>query len=175
VNALNQPQSESFPNSPESNHQMPLTDKFGRTITDLRISVTDRCNFRCVYCRSADPENHMAGHELLRWDELERLARILIAQGIRKVRVTGGEPLVREGVEDFIAALKKMGVAIFPSPPTAICSPIASKDSWPQASIASTSASIPSIKRSSKKSPAQNPLAKSWRASKPRRTRVLNR
>ena len=90
---------------------MPLTDKFGRPITDLRISVTDRCNFRCVYCRSADPENHMAGHELLRWDELERLARILIAQGIRKVRVTGGEPLVREGVEDFIAALKKMGVA----------------------------------------------------------------
>jgi len=90
---------------------MPLTDKFGRPITDLRISVTDRCNFRCVYCRSADPENHMAGHELLRWDELERLARILISQGIRKVRVTGGEPLVREGVEDFIAALKKMGVA----------------------------------------------------------------
>jgi len=111
LNALNQPQSESFPNSRESNHPMPLTDKFGRPITDLRISVTDRCNFRCVYCRSADPENHMAGHELLRWDELERLAKILIAQGIRKVRVTGGEPLVREGVEDFISALKKMGVA----------------------------------------------------------------
>jgi len=90
-------------------HKMPLTDKFGRPITDLRISVTDRCNFRCVYCRSADPENHMPGHELLAWDELERLARILIAEGIRKVRVTGGEPLVREGVEDFIAALKNMG------------------------------------------------------------------
>ena len=90
---------------------MPLTDKFGRQITDLRISVTDRCNFRCVYCRSADPENHVAGHELLRWDEFERLARILVGMGIRKVRVTGGEPLVREGVEDFIARLKEIGVA----------------------------------------------------------------
>jgi cyclic pyranopterin phosphate synthase len=91
--------------------RMPLTDKFGRQITDLRISVTDRCNFRCVYCRSADPENHVAGHELLRWDEFERLARILVGMGIRKVRVTGGEPLVREGVEDFIARLKEIGVA----------------------------------------------------------------
>ena len=90
---------------------MTLTDKFGRQITDLRISVTDRCNFRCVYCRSADPENHVAGHELLRWDEFERLARILVGMGIRKVRVTGGEPLVREGVEDFIARLKEIGVA----------------------------------------------------------------
>jgi len=90
---------------------MPLTDKFGRRITDLRISVTDRCNFRCVYCRSADPENHMPGDELLRWDELERLAGILVRLGIRKVRVTGGEPLVRDGVEDFIAHLKEIGVA----------------------------------------------------------------
>lgn len=88
-----------------------LTDKFGRQITDLRISVTDRCNFRCVYCRSADPENHMAEHKLLSWDELERLARILISLGIRKVRVTGGEPLVRPGVEKFISVLRAMGVA----------------------------------------------------------------
>jgi GTP 3',8-cyclase len=89
---------------------MPLTDKFGRPITDLRISVTDRCNFRCVYCRSADPENHMARHELLEWDEYERLVRILVGMGIRKVRVTGGEPLVRPGVEDFVARLQGMGV-----------------------------------------------------------------
>src|ERR1700674_538360 len=89
---------------------MQLSDKFGRQITDLRVSVTDRCNFRCVYCRSADPENHMAHHELLTWDELERLARILVGLGIRKIRVTGGEPLVRDGVEDFIAALHALGV-----------------------------------------------------------------
>jgi cyclic pyranopterin phosphate synthase len=89
---------------------MSLFDKFGRQITDLRISVTDRCNFRCVYCRSADPDNHMPHHELLEWDEFERLARILVGMGIRKVRVTGGEPLVRPGVEDFIARLKTIGV-----------------------------------------------------------------
>jgi cyclic pyranopterin phosphate synthase len=89
---------------------MSLFDKHGRQITDLRVSITDRCNFRCVYCRSADPENHMAHHELLEWNELERLARILVGMGIRKVRVTGGEPLVRPGVEDFIARLKTIGV-----------------------------------------------------------------
>ena len=89
---------------------MPLTDKFGRQITDLRVSVTDRCNFRCVYCRSADPEKHMPASHLLEWDEYERLVRILVAMGIRKVRVTGGEPLVRPGVEDFIARLKALGV-----------------------------------------------------------------
>jgi GTP 3',8-cyclase len=89
---------------------MPLADKFGRPITDLRISVTDRCNFRCVYCRSADPENHMPSAHLLQWDEYERLARILVGMGIRKVRVTGGEPLVRPGVEDFIGRLKAIGV-----------------------------------------------------------------
>ena len=87
-----------------------LADKFGRQITDLRISVTDRCNFRCVYCRSANPENHVAEHKLLSWGELERLSRILVSLGIRKVRVTGGEPLVRVGVEDFISFLRAMGV-----------------------------------------------------------------
>jgi GTP 3',8-cyclase len=89
--------------------RMQLTDKFGRQITDLRVSVTDRCNFRCVYCRSANPENHMPSDTLLSWDEYERLVRILIPMGIRKVRVTGGEPLVRAGVEDFIARLKAVG------------------------------------------------------------------
>ncbi|HXO44237.1 MAG TPA: GTP 3',8-cyclase MoaA [Candidatus Cybelea sp.] len=89
---------------------MPLADKFGRQITDLRISVTDRCNFRCVYCRSANPETHLPSGELLTWDEYERLARILVGMGIRKVRVTGGEPLVRPGVEDFIARLKALSV-----------------------------------------------------------------
>ena len=89
---------------------MQLTDKFDRQITDLRISVTDRCNFRCVYCRSAYPENHMPSRDMLAWDEYERLARILVGMGIRKVRVTGGEPLVRPGVENFVAHLKSFGV-----------------------------------------------------------------
>ena len=89
---------------------MPLTDKFGRRITDLRVSVTDRCNFRCVYCRSANPETHRPADELLEWDEYERLVRLLVAMGILKVRVTGGEPLVRPGVERFIARVKALGV-----------------------------------------------------------------
>jgi cyclic pyranopterin phosphate synthase len=89
---------------------MKLHDTFGRQITDLRISVTDRCNFRCVYCRSADPENYRARDELLTWEELGRLAGVFLTLGIRKMRVTGGEPLVRAGVEDYIARLHAMGV-----------------------------------------------------------------
>ena len=89
---------------------MSLYDKFGRQISDLRISVTDRCNFRCVYCRSADPENYRDHDEILSWAELRRLAGIFVGLGIRKVRITGGEPLVREGVEEFIAHLKALGV-----------------------------------------------------------------
>lgn len=90
--------------------KMALHDKFSRPITDLRISVTDRCNFRCVYCRSADPENYRAHDEILSWPELERLARILFGLGIRKIRITGGEPLVRPGVEEFIGSLHALGV-----------------------------------------------------------------
>ncbi len=90
---------------------MSLYDQFGRQIIDLRISITDRCNYRCVYCRSADPENYRAHDEILSWPELERLARIFVGLGIKKIRVTGGEPLVREGVEGFITRLRDMGVA----------------------------------------------------------------
>jgi len=93
--------------SPVESHAA-LVDGFGRAITDLRISVTDRCNFRCVYCRSADPENHVAEDHLLRWDELARLASILVGMGIRKIRVTGGEPLVRPGIVEFISRLRAL-------------------------------------------------------------------
>lgn len=92
------------------NRIMTLHDKFGRQITDLRISVTDRCNFRCVYCRSADPENYREHDEILSWPELDRLAKIFVRLGIRKIRITGGEPLVREGVEGYIARLNALGV-----------------------------------------------------------------
>jgi GTP 3',8-cyclase len=89
---------------------MTLHDKLGRQITDLRISVTDRCNFRCVYCRSADPENYKDHDEILSWRELDRLASVFKSLGIRKIRITGGEPLVREGVEDYIGRLNALGV-----------------------------------------------------------------
>jgi cyclic pyranopterin phosphate synthase len=89
---------------------MTLHDKFGRQITDLRISVTDRCNFRCVYCRSADPENYRDLSELLTWPELFRLAQVFKTLGIRKMRITGGEPMVRPGVEEFIAHLHGLAI-----------------------------------------------------------------
>src|SRR5208337_4191632 len=89
---------------------MSLYDKFGRQITDLRISVTDRCNFRCVYCRSADPENYREHEQILSWPELERLAAIFVGLGIQKMRITGGEPLVREGAEAYIRKLHELGV-----------------------------------------------------------------
>ncbi|HXE75115.1 MAG TPA: GTP 3',8-cyclase MoaA [Candidatus Xenobia bacterium] len=86
-----------------------LKDKLGREITDLRVSVTDRCNFRCIYCRSAEPENYQPPEHLLTWPELLRLCDILGRLGLRKIRVTGGEPLVRPGLEDFIARLAALG------------------------------------------------------------------
>jgi cyclic pyranopterin phosphate synthase len=89
---------------------MMLHDKFGRQITDLRISVTDRCNFRCVYCRSADPENYREHEQILSWPELERLALIFVNLGIQKMRITGGEPLVRQGAEGYIRKLDELGV-----------------------------------------------------------------
>jgi cyclic pyranopterin phosphate synthase len=100
-----------FLGSNDSAKHMTLRDKFGRQITDLRLSVTDRCNFRCIYCRSADPENYQAHDKILSWDELERLGRVFRDLGIRKVRITGGEPMVRPGVEDFVARMAALGFA----------------------------------------------------------------
>ena len=85
-----------------------LKDNFGREIHDLRISVTDRCNFACVYCKSANPKNYFPHPDLLTWEEFLRLTRVLAGMGIRKVRVTGGEPLLREGVVDFISRLHEI-------------------------------------------------------------------
>ena len=87
-----------------------LKDKLGREITDLRVSVTDRCNFRCIYCRSAEPENYQPPEHLLTWPELLRLCGILGHLGLRKIRVTGGEPLVRPGVEEFVARVSALGL-----------------------------------------------------------------
>ena len=84
---------------------MLLTDKFGRSIHDLRISITDRCNYRCVYCRTGT--NGAAFAELPFADYL-RMARILVSLGITKIRLTGGEPLLRSGIVDFVRDLAKL-------------------------------------------------------------------
>jgi len=84
---------------------VPLTDKFGRPITDLRISVTDRCNYKCVYCRTG---NEGALYGDLPFADYLRMARVLVELGIQKVRITGGEPLLRKGVIDFVRQLAKL-------------------------------------------------------------------
>jgi len=84
---------------------MPLTDKFGRTITDLRISITDRCNYKCVYCRTG---NEGAVYGELPFADYLRMARVLVSLGITKIRITGGEPLLRRGVADFVRELRKL-------------------------------------------------------------------
>jgi cyclic pyranopterin phosphate synthase len=82
-----------------------LTDKFGRPITDLRISITDRCNYKCVYCRTG---NEGALYGDLPFEDYLRMARVLVGMGVRKVRLTGGEPLLRNGVVDFVRELSKL-------------------------------------------------------------------
>src|SRR5271169_3297981 len=82
-----------------------LSDKFGRPITDLRISITDRCNYKCVYCRTG---NEGALYGELPFSDYLRMARIFAALGIKKIRLTGGEPLLRNGVVDFVRELAKL-------------------------------------------------------------------
>jgi cyclic pyranopterin phosphate synthase len=79
-----------------------LTDKFGRAITDLRVSVTDRCNYRCVYCRTG---NDGAQYADLAMNDYLRMARVFVSLGVEKVRLTGGEPLLRRGLVDFVREL----------------------------------------------------------------------
>jgi len=82
-----------------------LIDKFGRPITDLRISITDRCNYKCVYCRTG---NEGALYGDLPIADYLRMSRVLTGLGIKKVRITGGEPLLRKGVVDFVRELSQL-------------------------------------------------------------------
>ena len=86
-----------------------LIDPFGRRHTYLRVSVTDRCNLRCLYCMPSEEEIEWVGRaDLLSFEEIERTVRVLVDAGIRKVRITGGEPFARSGVEDLLVRLKKI-------------------------------------------------------------------
>jgi GTP 3',8-cyclase len=86
----------------------PLRDKFGRQITDLRVSITDRCNFRCIYCMPLEGVKWQNRAEILTYEEILHLVRLLAGIGITKVRVTGGEPLVRRGAEQLVSELSKI-------------------------------------------------------------------
>ena len=81
-----------------------MIDPFGRAITYLRVSVTDRCDFRCVYCMAEDM-HFLPKQDLLTLEELDRLATAFIEKGVRKIRITGGEPLVRRNIMSLFEAL----------------------------------------------------------------------
>ncbi|MGH9465745.1 MAG: GTP 3',8-cyclase MoaA, partial [Terriglobales bacterium] len=90
-----------------------LYDSCGRAITDLRLSVTERCNYRCIYCRYGDPTQPTSAD--LPWEQLELAARVFASLGIRKLRLTGGEPLLRPGLVDFVgyvAGLAGLDIAL---------------------------------------------------------------
>src|SRR6195256_2089942 len=84
----------------------PMTDPFGRTIRYLRVSVTDRCDLRCFYCMSEDM-TFLPKADLLTLEELDRLCSAFIAKGVRKLRLTGGEPLVRRNVMSLVRSLSR--------------------------------------------------------------------
>jgi GTP 3',8-cyclase len=94
------------PPNPTATLSRPMTDPFGRTISYLRVSVTDRCDLRCFYCMSEDM-TFLPKADLLTLEELDRLCSAFIAKGVRKLRLTGGEPLVRRNVMSLVRSLSR--------------------------------------------------------------------
>src|SRR6478609_6725716 len=84
----------------------PLIDPFGRAVTYVRVSVTDRCDFRCVYCMAEDM-TFTPKKDVLSLEELDRLCSAFVARGVRKLRLTGGEPLVRKNIMSLVRSLSR--------------------------------------------------------------------
>ncbi|HEY8260433.1 MAG TPA: radical SAM protein, partial [Methylosinus sp.] len=91
---------------PDPQTPSPLVDPFGRAISYLRVSVTDRCDFRCVYCMSEHME-FLPRRDLLTLEELDRLCTAFIERGTRKLRITGGEPLMRRDIMSLFRRLSR--------------------------------------------------------------------
>src|SRR5689334_15499843 len=83
-----------------------LTDPFGRTVSYVRVSVTDRCNLRCTYCMSEQMQ-FLPKAQLLSLEELDRICGAFVRRGVRRLRLTGGEPLVRRGIMDLVRSLSR--------------------------------------------------------------------
>ena len=101
---------------------MTLNDTLNRPLRDLRISVTDRCNFRCVYCMPKEvfgsDYQFLERDQILTFEEITRLARLFHAHGVRKIRLTGGEPLVRRDLPELVAMLPvRLGKLPLPDQP----------------------------------------------------------
>ncbi len=85
-----------------------LIDNFGREISYLRVSITDRCNYRCIYCKPEEQFEFIPHEEILRYEEIVEIIKEAVNLGVTKVRITGGEPLARKGVVDFIRKLREI-------------------------------------------------------------------
>jgi molybdenum cofactor biosynthesis protein A len=101
----------SLPKPPEPSAEKmkkTLIDPYGRQLNYLRLSVTDRCNFRCYYCMPEEGMNFVDRKDLLSYEEMEQLTRIFVGLGIDKIRITGGEPFVRRGIMDFLSTISQI-------------------------------------------------------------------
>ena len=87
----------------------PLVDRYGRVHDDLRLSVTDRCNLRCVYCMPNEGMTFLPRQDILSFEEIERVSAVAHSLGVRSVRITGGEPLVRRGICDLVGRIARLG------------------------------------------------------------------
>jgi cyclic pyranopterin phosphate synthase len=94
----------------QSHHERRLVDAYGRRISDMRISVTDRCNFRCVYCMPEEGMQWLKRETILSFDEIERVARVAVDLGVDELRLTGGEPTLRPDLPELVARLSRLPV-----------------------------------------------------------------
>ena len=85
-----------------------LVDSYGRRISDMRISVTDRCNFRCVYCMPEEGMKWLKRESILSFDEIERVARVAVELGVDEIRLTGGEPTLRLDIVEIVERLSRV-------------------------------------------------------------------
>ncbi len=97
-----------LPTLPTGARSGPLVDSYGRRIRNLRVSVTDRCNFRCVYCMPAEGLAWAPKADILSYEEIERLVRVMVGMGVEEVRLTGGEPLVRRDLPSLVRRLSSI-------------------------------------------------------------------
>jgi molybdenum cofactor biosynthesis enzyme MoaA len=90
-----------------------LFDNHGRKVNYLRLAVTDRCNLRCFYCMPEEGIQYVPRKELMTYEEMERIIRLMMGMGIEKLRITGGEPFVRKGMLRFMYKMSKLGLKKF--------------------------------------------------------------
>ena len=87
---------------------LPLIDSVGRVHTYMRVSVTDRCNYRCLYCMPEEGLQWMPKAEILQFEEISRIVRVMAKMGIQKIRITGGEPTIRSDIGDLIRGIAEI-------------------------------------------------------------------